>query len=45
VVASSYQSVTEGIRLWQGGEGLRRLSVEDLSPVMAFGRGLVGGQG
>ncbi len=45
VVASSYQSVTEGIRLWQGGEALRRLSVEDLSPVMAFGRGLVGGQG
>ena len=45
VVASGYQSVTEGIHLWQGGAGLRRLSVEDLMPVWAFGLGLVAVQG
>ena len=41
VVASVYQRVPDGIRLWAGGESLRRVDVDDLPDVHGFGRGLL----
>ncbi len=41
VVASVYQGLPEGVRLWAGRAGLRRLESGDLSGVHGFGRGLL----
>lgn len=42
VVASVYQGVPDGVRLWSGGDRLRRVDVGDLGEVHGFGRGLLG---
>jgi hypothetical protein len=41
VVASVYQGVPDGVRLWAGGDRLRRVDVADLPEVHGFGRGLL----
>lgn len=45
VVASVYQGVPDGVRLWAGADRLRRVEVTDLPEVHGFGRGLVIGDG
>ncbi len=42
VVASVYQGVPDGVRLWSGGDRLRRVDIGDLGEVHGFGRGLLG---
>ena len=44
VVASVYQGVPDGVRLWCGGDRLRRVDVGDLSEVHGFGRSLLSPQ-
>jgi hypothetical protein len=41
VVASVYQGVPDGVRLWAGGDRLRRVNLDDLPDVHGFGRGLL----
>lgn len=41
VGASVYQGLPDGVRLWRGGNDLRRLGELDLGAVHAFGRGLL----
>ena len=43
VVASVYQGVPDGVRLWSGGDRLRRVDVGDLPDVPGGGRGLLHG--
>ena len=42
VVASVYQGIPEGLRLWAGDTGLRRVGPADLPAVHDFGRSLLG---
>lgn len=41
VVASVYQGVPDGVRLWAGADRFRRVDVVDLPEVHGFGRGLI----
>jgi hypothetical protein len=41
VAASVYQGVPEGVRLWAGGDRLRRVDADDLAIVHEFGRALL----
>ena len=41
VVASVYQAVPDGVRLWAGEGNLRRVAIADLPEVHSFGRGLI----
>lgn len=41
VVASVYQTVPDGVRLWAGEGNLRRVAIADLPAVHSFGRGLI----
>lgn len=42
VVASVYQGVPDGVRLWAGAERFRRVDLVDLPEVHSFGQGLLG---